>query len=295
MLSYLTLIRPFNCLMACIAVFIGGLIVANTGMIFGMDIYIAMLAAFLITGAGNVINDYVDVESDKINRSGRPIVSGRVSKNSALIFCLFLFFLGIALTLFFGTIYPFLIAVVNSLLLIFYSTDLQYKIFVGNIVISYLVGSTFLFGGAALGNMLLPLLLMLLASLSNFSREIVKDFEDIEGDKKTFLKNVKGVKKKIERFEVTRKGVKLKYNKRKAVMLAQLSLLIAVILSPLPYLWDILGYSYLFFVILTDIAFVYAVYRMIKSKTKQEYGQISKLIKTGMFLGLIAFIAGALI
>ena len=65
-IGYIKLMRPFNCLMTAIAVFIGGLIVSPVVAIFTAEkIWLAMVAAFLITGGGNAINDYVDVEADR--------------------------------------------------------------------------------------------------------------------------------------------------------------------------------------------------------------------------------------
>ena len=75
MLPYLNIIRPLNGLMSIIAVFIGGLVVAGTSVFLTIDIYFAMLAAFLISGAGNAINDYVDVDADKVNKPKRPMCS----------------------------------------------------------------------------------------------------------------------------------------------------------------------------------------------------------------------------
>ena len=52
------------------------------------------LAVFLITGAGNVVNDYYDRKIDAVNRPKRPIPSGRISPKSALNYSLVLFVAG---------------------------------------------------------------------------------------------------------------------------------------------------------------------------------------------------------
>jgi len=204
MIGYIRLLRPGNAVMGAIAVLVGGfLVLSRLGYPQGLliNLLMAMLAAFLILGAGNAINDYFDIESDRVNRPKRPIPSGQVGKRKALAFSIMLFLIGIALSGFINWV-CFAIAVINSLILIAYSLELQDRILWGNIAVSYLVGSTFLFGGAATGNLTLPLLLMLLAGLSNLSREIVKDLEDIEGDRLKFLKRLtSGLKSRIaERF-----------------------------------------------------------------------------------------------
>lgn len=295
-LGYLKILRPLNCVMTAVAVFIGGLLVAELGALFFAEkIYLAMAAAFLIAGAGNVINDYVDVESDRINRPNRPIPSGQIGRKSALAFLILLFLAGIFLAGFINWI-AFGIAVFNSLLLAAYSLNLQNKLLLGNISISYLVGSGFLFGGVALGNLFLPLVLMFLAFFANFSREIVKDLEDIEGDRKSFLKRIaSGIKKSIaERFGFTGGGAVLRYGRRKLKIIAGFSLLLAIAVSPLPYILGILGLTYLVILIPTDLTFLISALFLTKVGSSKGFRRISRMIKLGMLLGLIAFIAGAL-
>jgi geranylgeranylglycerol-phosphate geranylgeranyltransferase len=297
MFGYLRIIRPLNCVMTAVAVFIGGLLVANLGALFFAEkIYLAMAAAFLIAGAGNIINDYVDMESDRINRPKRPIPSGQIGRKSALAFSILLFLVGIFLAGFINWI-AFGIAVFNSLLLIAYSLCLQNKLLLGNISISYLVGSGFLFGGVALGNPFLPLVLMLLAFFANLSREIVKDLEDIEGDRKSFLKRIAaGIKKSIaERFGFTGGGAELKYGRRKLKIIAGFSLLLAIAVSPLPYMLGILGLSYLIILIPTDLVFLISALFLTRTGSSKGFHRISRMIKLGMLLGLIAFIVGALV
>lgn len=299
MIGYVELIRPLNGVMTALAVFVGALIAGGLGFFTNEGLYLAMLAAFLIAGAGNTINDVVDVGTDRINRPKRTIPSGRISKRTALAFSVLLFLIGIVLAGMINFII-FIIAIANSFVLIVYSTHLQNKLFLGNAAISYLVASAFLFGGATLGSVtqLLPILiLMLLAGTANLSREIAKDMEDIEGDKRTFMKRLSAkVKKTVaERFGITKKGVGLRYGRRRFKEIAGGSLIISIITSPLPYLYGMFGISYLVFLIPTDIVFVLALYRLAKGSTKKQFARISKIIKLGMFLGLLAFIAGALV
>jgi len=296
MLPYLKILRPVNCLMSVIAVLIGVFLITKIPPIAALP---AAIAAFLIAGAGNVINDFVDIEADKINRPKRPIPSGKIKPKTALGYSAALFAVGICLSVFTNWL-ALVIAAANSFLLIVYSTHLKNRMFVGNAVVSYLVGSTFLFGSAAvldLSNpnlLILPLLLMLLASLSNFSREVVKTLEDLEGDKLAFIKKavakVKG--KVLEKFGVKSGGVRFKYSIKFTTGVAIAALLVVIIISPLPYLLKILGLSYLVVLIPTDLAFIASIYTLVSSKNKKRFSKSSKLIKVGMFLGLIAYIVG---
>jgi geranylgeranylglycerol-phosphate geranylgeranyltransferase len=296
MLAYLELMRPGNCVMSMVAVAIGVLLAAGGNLLIFLfplsPVYVAMLVVFLITGAGNAINDYVDVEADKINKPKRPIPSGRASPKGALWFSIILFVVGIFLSGFL-TYFALIIAVFNSIMLVVYSYYLQNKILLGNISIGYLVGSAFLFGGAALGNLFLPFLLMLLAMFSTISREVVKDLEDLEGDRKGFLKRLSsGAKKVAERFVMKDAGVKLKVEKRKAKAIAMGSMLVAIAASPLPYLFRLFGFPYLFILVPTVLVFLASLAFIAKANTKKQFAKASRVIKLGMNLGLLAFIVG---
>ncbi len=290
MSSLFEIIRPLNCAMSSVGVLIGGFLVLET---VSFPLLMAIVAAFLITGAGNSINDLFDVESDRINRPRRPIPSGRVSKNYAILLTLVLFGTGILISASINWL-CFILAVSNSLVLVLYSFNLQNKILLGNMAIAYLVGSTFLFGGASVNNITLPLILTLLAGMATFSREIVKDLEDLEGDRRFFMKRiVSRVKESFaERFRVSRGGIKLRYKTVYAVMIACFSLWMAVVVSSLPYVWGILGLSYFVILVPTDAVFILASFLLIR---RRKYGSVSKLIKTGMLLGLLAFLVGIVI
>ena len=299
MIDLIEMMRPLNCVMACIGVLVGGLIVtgSNIQVLFSTPFILAVISVFLITGAGNMFNDYVDVEADKINAPHRPIPSGKISKNTAFVFSIGLFVTGVFFTAFINWV-CFLIALFNTFLLIIYSLILQDKVLVGNLAVGYLTGSLFLFGGAALGDITLPSVLFLLATLTTITREIVKDLEDMEGDRRSFLKKIvtKFTSSIAERFKITTDGVKMKYRERTMVTLAISSLILAVMFSILPYYYGILGIGYLVIVLVADVIFVSCMYSLGKEMgNRKGYHRISRRLKIGMFVALIAFIAGVLI
>ena len=302
MLELLGMVRPLNGLMGVIGVLVGGLIAVGGSFqnLNTLPLFFGLLAVFLINSAGNVFNDYVDVEADKVNRPGSPIPSGKVSRRSALVFSVILFVLGNFFAMLINGL-CFTIALINTFLLITYSAVLQHKIFLGNLTIGYLVGSIFLFGGAVFLEIGLVLILTVLAMLTTLSREIVKDLEDMEGDRKSFLKKLaSGVSKATapiaERFGVTTAGVRMKYRERTMVVLAIAFLVLAIIFSVLPYYYGILKISYLAVVVVADFVFLWCIYLLGREKRKKRgYARISRRLKFGMFIALIAFILGVLI
>ena len=76
--AYLEILRPFNALMAVVAIFLMAIISGN----FTLGVFIAGAVVFIITGAGNSINDYFDYKIDAINKPERPIPSGRIPRVS---------------------------------------------------------------------------------------------------------------------------------------------------------------------------------------------------------------------
>ncbi|MDO8726415.1 MAG: geranylgeranylglycerol-phosphate geranylgeranyltransferase [Candidatus Methanoperedens sp.] len=269
---FLELIRYKNCGMAGLAGVIGAAIAfsAAPGDILLMPL--VFIAVFLITGAGNAINDYFDAGIDAVNRPDRPIPSGRLKKGSAYKLSILLFASGILTAYFIGTA-PFIIASFNSLLLYFYAFSLKRKVFVGNLSVSYLTGSTFLFGGAAYGKGIeATYVLFFLSMLATLAREIVKAIEDIEGDKKDGA--------------VT---LPIRIGERPSAYIASGVGMLAVLLSPVPFIWGLFSTGYLIVVGIADIIFLYAVFLILKKNPSAS----SKYFKVAMFIALVAFIAGS--
>ena len=269
---FLELIRYKNCVMAGLAAVIGGGIAYNAAPNNILLLPLIFITVFLLTGAGNAINDYFDAGIDAVNRPDRPIPSGRLKKGSAYKFSIVLFSCGILIAYFIGTA-PFIIALFNSLLLYFYAFSLKRKVFVGNLSVSYLTGSTFLFGGAAYGKGIeATYFLFFLSMLATLAREIVKAIEDMEGDSKDGA--------------VT---LPIRIGERPSAYIASAVGLIAVLLSPLPYITGLFKDSYLLVVGIADIIFLYAVFLILKKNPSAS----SKYFKVAMFLALVAFIAGS--
>jgi geranylgeranylglycerol-phosphate geranylgeranyltransferase len=238
-----------------------------------LDAGLVFLVVFLISGAGNSVNDYFDIKIDSINRPERPIPSGRVKLSEALYLSYLLFGFGSLLAFSINQFCGF-IALFNSLLLIFYAKTLKGTPLLGNLSIGYLTGSTFLFGASVFGSEGLRALFVLfvLSALAITAREIVKDIEDMEGDK-------------MEGADT----LPLRIGAKKASYLAVLIGFLAVLLSPLPYLMSVLGRNYLYLVFLADLGFFAAIYQIL---ARDNPAKSSKMFKIAMFFALLAFIAG---
>ncbi|WP_458206290.1 geranylgeranylglycerol-phosphate geranylgeranyltransferase [Haladaptatus sp. NG-SE-30] len=269
------LTRPGNAFAAGVLTFIGAFV---AGGVFTdpkpVQVAAAVLATWFATGAGNAINDYFDRDIDRINAPERPIPRGAVSPRGALVFSTMLF-LGAVVAVLTLPLLALGIAAINLLALVAYTKMFKGLPGVGNAVVAYLGGSTFLFGSAAVatGDLGAATILFLLAALSTFTREVIKDVEDMEGDREEGLNTLP-----------------LAIGARPAIAIGAALLVAAVIASPLPYLWGTFGLPYLAVVIPADAIMLYAAY---ESRDDPTAGQ--NHLKYGMFLAAIAFVVGRVV
>lgn len=140
----------------------------------------------------------------------------------------------------------------------------------GNALVSYLVGSTFLFGGAAVGRPEAVVVLALLAGLSTFAREVIKDVEDVVGDREEGLHTLP-----------------VAIGERRSLWVATGSLVVAVAASPFPYLSGTFGGAYLLLVAVADAVMLYACYEAFTDPTAAQ-----QRFKYGTFLAAVAFVVG---
>jgi len=282
---YLEIIRPLNCIMAGIGALVGCIIVgipmSNYLVLF--KIGLAFAVVFLVTAAGNTLNDYCDAEADKINHPARPIPSGRLKQKKAMNFAIGLFISGMIISCFLNT-GSFLIAVVAVMLLVAYEKKLKNKGFTGNVAVSVLVAFVFIFGGGSLsGNvtgvttmkiflneMKIVLVLAGMAFLANLGREVIKDIEDVEGD-------------------TDRVTLPMRIGVKNAGLVVSGAIILSVIISPIPYLLRTFGSIYLGIIGLADAIFIYSIILLDKP------GSVSKIIKIGMAVSLIGFIVGGIL
>ena len=275
--GYLQIIRPVNALVAGIAVLLGVLV---AGLVLTPVLVLLVLAVFCITGAGNAVNDYFDREIDAINRPERPIPSGAVSIRGAVIYSALLFLFGIMCA---ALVHPFCFgfACFNSIILVAYAAWLKGVPLAGNLVVSYLAGSIFLFGGAAGGmdGILLNLPIAGIVFFPMTAREILKDAEDIEGDRQGGARTLPMITGVLTSCRIA------------AILGAG-----AVVLSLLPIVpwW---GVWYLATIALADVVILFAVASSLRCATSacvRESGA-TKTLKVGMFGALALFILWALI
>jgi len=266
----LELTRPVNVIAASVLTFIGSFIAGGVSEE-PMAVIAAVAATGLAVGAGNAINDYFDREIDRINQPDRAIPRGAVSPHGALAFSVALFAGAIVLAMTLPRL-AIGIATVNLLALVAYTEFFKGLPGVGNALVAYLVGSTFLFGAAAIdgGEIGPAIVLFVLAAIATLTREIIKDVEDIEGDREEGLHTLP-----------------IAIGERRSLTIAAVLLVAAVVASPVPYLRAEFGVAYLLVVAPADAIMLIAAYESFENPTAGQ-----SHLKYGMFLAALAFIVG---
>jgi len=187
--GFIKIIRPVNSIMLGFSIIIGVLIAGGYGKVPTLDFLFAWVTGFSLTGAAMVINDYYDRDIDKVNEPDRPIPSGLVKPNEAIVYSFFLSIVGLVTTYLIG-IEVLIIAFFSWCIMIIYSVWGKRTGFLGNLMVSTCISLPFIYGGILAGNVYSSFLFSALAFLSNTGREITKGIVDIEGDKKKGVKTI---------------------------------------------------------------------------------------------------------
>ena len=262
------LTRPGNAVAAGGLTFVGAFVAG--GLSAPAPAAFAVVATVLATGGGNAINDYFDREIDAINRPDRPIPRGAVSPRGALLLSGLLFAVAVGLTLLLP-LFAVAIALINLVALVAYTELFKGLPGVGNALVAYLTGSTFLYGGAAVeGNLSPVVVLFALAASATMAREVVKDVEDAVGDREEGLRTLPIV-----------------LGRRRALAVAAAFVVAAVVASPAPYLLGTFGLPYLVVLAPALAVMLGATYLAFESPASGQ-----RWLKVSMFAAAVAFVVG---
>ncbi|HMD67658.1 MAG TPA: UbiA family prenyltransferase [Chitinivibrionales bacterium] len=177
--AFVRILRPVNLLMLALGVALGFWLAFAPGGLTALGLL--ALAAAAAAGFGNVVNDIADIATDRVSHPGRPLASGAMSKNAAIVYATVLAAASAAAA--FAVSIPHGAGVVVPLcLLLAYALFFKATPLAGNVLVSLLVAYGIVFGGLlgpGLHRLIAP---AVLAFLLNLPREIVKDIQDRQGD-----------------------------------------------------------------------------------------------------------------
>jgi len=260
--------------------------------------YILSFSSVLIAAGGYIINDYFDLNIDLVNKPERMVVDRSISRRWAIFFHFVLSMSGILLGFYIGLQNGnWLIGFANIVAVVvlwFYSTYYKKRLLSGNLMISALTawvvlvvyihvafhppGDGFHTPDAATAQKFLRLafLYTAFAFIISLVREVVKDIEDIEGDRKYGCRTVPIVW-----------GVdfaKIFAQTWLFILIALLGVVVFYILQL--KLWVPAIYAFLF----VFAPSVYAFFQLRKAVKTTDFTRLSRLIKLVMLAGILSMV-----
>jgi 4-hydroxybenzoate polyprenyltransferase len=194
--------------------------VQRTSLFYGysiswIDFILLVFSTCLIAAGGNIINDYFDVKADRINKPEKLIITKHIKRRWAIVshwsFNGVAFLIGIYLSIKYNSLSFVFVHLISINLLWFYSMYFKRKVLIGNIMIAFLTAlvpilallfmiyspndSNQLADPSAFGwimdyDFALIQFITFFAFVQNLAREILKDIQDIEGDKLIYVKSL---------------------------------------------------------------------------------------------------------
>lgn len=268
-----------------------------------------VLATVMIAAAGYIINDYFDIKLDYLNKPDQMIVGKSIKRRYAMALHIFINAIGIVIAAYVAyTIkHPMLVLfqVVSAALLWYYSVTFKKQVIIGNLIIASLTALVPFTAGyyevavmfdhlsdltslpeneamiANLGSLLFSIKYLLywvigysaFAFLLTFIREIVKDMEDIEGDKAFDCKTLPIV------FGIPAA-------KKTAIILSLITMIGLLSLEIIQLMGkDWISFSY--FVFFLSLPMLWTIYRIVKAREKRDFFIISQGIKIIMLFGIL--------
>ncbi len=260
----------------------------------GKNFILLCLSSVLIAAAGYIINDYFDLNIDLINKPHKIIVDRLISRRWTIILHFFLSIAGIFIGFYLDfTTRIWFVGITNlacAMMLFLYSVSLKRKFLAGNLLISVLTAwvilvipwceNKHLFGS---NNLLqtdkilrISFLYAGFAFIISLIREVIKDMEDAEGDRKqgcTTLPIIWGI------------------SAARIFTIACCILLIIVLLVVQIYLIQLRWWlAIAYFVLLVIIPLARCLQLLLKANEPAEFHRLSTYIKLIMLSGILSLL-----
>jgi 4-hydroxybenzoate polyprenyltransferase len=255
------------------------------------------IASILIAAGGYIINDYFDLNIDRVNKPGRLVVDKIIRRRWAILWHLALSVLGILVSAWVAWktrawwIAPANVACVLGLW--FYSTTFKRKLLSGNIIISLLTAWTVMVVGFIIHYkiiktpglygvvdankiMRLTFLYASFAFIISLIREVIKDIEDMAGDAKYGCRTmpiVWGV------------NVSKVFTATWLIVLVAALVIVQAYVLTFPWWW-----SAVYCIGLIIIPLLYILRRLFTATSPAHFHQLSGWVKFVMLTGIVSMI-----
>jgi geranylgeranylglycerol-phosphate geranylgeranyltransferase len=238
------------------------------------EMVLGFLSVFCISAAALILNDYFDIESDKINSPQRPLPSGLVTERDVVLLFVVVTIIGFV-TASMISMEAFIVVIMVWIAGTLYNWRLKKSGFIGNLIVCVSVGMTFILGGITV-NKPFEMIVWFFAfwvMLIDLGEEIAADAMDLEGDRK-----------------VGSRSLALLLGPQTALKISGAIFLLVVAASCIPFLLGWLELLYLFPIFLSDGIILYSTMRLLDSRTANRRVYIRWIYLSGMVSLLLLII-----
>jgi 4-hydroxybenzoate polyprenyltransferase len=277
---------------------VASLIKAPVDTHFSFEIFILLIiASVLIAAAGYIINDYFDLNIDKINKPEKLVVDKVIKRRWAIVWHIALSLIGILLGFYidfsYGSYWTGFSNLICVVLLFGYSVSLKKKLLIGNVLISaftsWVIIVVFLcyhnsfystsvvgFVDAFIVGRLFKLAVLYsgFAFIISLIREVIKDMEDMEGDAKYGCKTMPIV------WGIPASKV---FTAVWLIVLIAALIILQFYAVHLGWWWSV-GYS----VVTIIIPLLWILRKLYQAKVAKDYHQLSSAVKLVMLAGILS-------
>lgn len=267
--AYIDLIRLPNLVI--------GLLSAGTGLwvarpITHMETALGLVCSVLLVMAGaNALNDYYDIDIDRVNKPDRPLAQGILAEQTGVWIWLTTVLAAVIINLFLPRQ---ALGIAGSIILLMWIYNKWGKRMpvLGNLMISVATASVFYYAALAGTHPFEAIIPAVFAFLFHFGREVLKDIEDMEGDR--------------IRHAVT---VPLRLGIPAALWMIRAAFLCVIVFSIYPYVWHTYGLLY-FLLVLTGVDSILFImlWQLNRNQESARCAVWSRRLKVVMCIGLAA-------
>jgi geranylgeranylglycerol-phosphate geranylgeranyltransferase len=251
-----------------------GEVLALNGLPSIREVLLGFLSVFFISASALILNDYFDIETDRINTPDRPLPSGQVTEKDVLRLSILVLALGFTASGLIGSA-ALVVAVLIWCLGFLYNWRLKRTGFLGNLLVSISVGMTFIYGGITVGQPFETIVWVFgsIAMLVDLGEEIAADAIDMEGDR-----------------AAGSRSLAITLGKETALRISSLSFLAVVLISFVPFLFGWLELVYLPPMLITDAIILFGSIKLLSPRTEKPLFYIRMIYfgaSAAMFLLLV--------
>ena len=237
------------------------------------EVLLGFLSVFFISATALILNDFFDIESDKINAPDRPLPSGLVTKRDVIVLSSVVTALGL-IAAYLISLEALLLAILAWTVGFLYNWRFKKTGLPGNLMVSFSVGMTFIFGGVAVG---LPFektvwFFAIMVFLINLGEEIAADAMDVAGDR-----------------QAGSRSLPVLFGRENALKISASIFLLVTVSSILPFLLGWMEWAFIFSFLLMDGVILYSTIKLLDSRIPNRRKYI-RWIYLGGLAAILIFI-----